>query len=48
MVTDKVKVRRSGHEVDIDPATLVPGDVVLLVAGDNVPADGRLVVADAQ
>jgi len=35
-------VMRDGVEQEISAATLVPGDIVLLEAGDKVPADGRL------
>ena len=38
-----VKVRREGHVREISARELVPGDVVLLEAGNMVPADGRLV-----
>ena len=38
-----VKVRREGHVQEISDRELVPGDVVLLEAGNLVPADGRLV-----
>ncbi len=38
------RVRRDGHMVEIDARDLVPGDVVLLEAGDRVPADGRLII----
>jgi Ca2+-transporting ATPase len=38
-------VRRGGQMVDIPRSGLVPGDVVLLEAGDTVPADGRLMEA---
>ncbi|HET9259073.1 MAG TPA: cation-translocating P-type ATPase [Acidimicrobiia bacterium] len=37
------RVRRSGAVEQIDATGLVPGDVVLLEAGDVVPADGRIV-----
>jgi Ca2+-transporting ATPase len=37
------RVRRSGLTEQIDSTQLVPGDVVLLEAGDVVPADGRIV-----
>ena len=37
------RVRRSGGTEEVDSRGLVPGDVVLLEAGDLVPADGRLV-----
>ena len=36
---------RDGRIAEIDAAALVPGDLVLLRAGDRVPADGRLVEA---
>ncbi len=37
------RVRRSASVQEVDSTKLVPGDVVLLEAGDLVPADGRLV-----
>jgi P-type Ca2+ transporter type 2C len=37
------RVRRSGQVELIDSTTLVPGDIVLLEAGDVIPADGRIV-----
>jgi len=40
-------VIRDGVERDIPAEELVPGDLVLLEAGDKVPADGRLVEAAA-
>lgn len=40
-----VRIRRGGTELSISPSELVDGDVVLLVAGDIVPADCRIVVA---
>ncbi|MGN1042207.1 MAG: calcium-translocating P-type ATPase, PMCA-type, partial [Christensenellales bacterium] len=36
------KVRRGGEIVKVESATLVPGDTVILEAGDVVPADMRL------
>jgi len=45
MQTPQVRVRRDGHVHHISAARLVPGDVVLLEAGDRIPADGRLIVA---
>lgn len=45
MLVARSRVRRDGHVVEIDARTLVPGDVVLLEAGDRVPADGRLSIA---
>jgi len=45
MLVSTVRVRRDGITVALDPAELVPGDVVLLEAGDRLPADGRFVVA---
>ena len=40
-------VIRGGVERDIPAADLVPGDIVLLEAGDRVPADGRVLDAAA-
>ncbi|MEZ5321909.1 MAG: HAD-IC family P-type ATPase [Microthrixaceae bacterium] len=45
MLTPTAKVRRDGKIREVDATLLVPGDVVLLEAGDRVPADGRVVVA---
>jgi Ca2+-transporting ATPase len=42
----RARVRRSGRAGEIEAAGLVPGDVVLLRAGDVVPADLRLHRAD--
>jgi len=42
----RARVRRDGVVDDVDAAGLVPGDIVLLRAGDVVPADLRLVRAD--
>ncbi len=45
MLIARVRVRRAGDVVEVPTDELVPGDVVLLEAGDRVPADGRLVLA---
>ena len=39
----KAVVRRDGTELEVQFSELVPGDIVLLDAGDSVPADGRLI-----
>jgi Ca2+-transporting ATPase len=41
------RVRRDGAEAEIPAERLVVGDVVLLAAGDEVPADGRILTASA-
>ncbi len=41
----KVRVRRDGVVVEVASPELVPGDVVLLEAGNLVPADGRILEA---
>ncbi|PWI13247.1 metal-transporting ATPase [Streptomyces sp. Act143] len=47
MLVPTARVRRDGEERLVEAHTLVPGDVVLLEAGDRVPADGRLTVAES-
>ncbi|HYN38574.1 MAG TPA: HAD-IC family P-type ATPase, partial [Rhodospirillales bacterium] len=47
MLALKARVRRDGAKQEIDAAELVPGDLVMLEAGDKTPADGRLCVANA-
>ncbi len=45
VVTQYALVKRGGHEKQIETKELVPGDVVILEAGQKVPADIRLVKA---
>src|SRR3954470_16226410 len=45
MMRTIARVRRDGQAVEIDADELVPGDVVLVEAGNRVPADGRVVLA---
>ncbi|KAJ1721754.1 hypothetical protein LPJ53_003765 [Coemansia erecta] len=45
MVPEATAVLRAGREHSVAPAELVDGDVVLLRAGDLVPADMRIVAA---
>lgn len=47
MLVPVARVRRGGQEQQIDAAGLVPGDLVVLNAGNRVPADGRLLVAES-
>ncbi|MFD7784003.1 cation-translocating P-type ATPase [Streptomyces nojiriensis] len=47
MMKATARVRRDGREAEIPAEQLVDGDVVLISAGDQVPADGRLVEASA-
>jgi Ca2+-transporting ATPase len=44
MLPQKTTVKRQDQKIDIDAEDVVPGDLVLLEAGDKVPADGRLVM----
>ena len=39
----RARVRRSGQVEEVESTKLVPGDIVLLEAGDVVPADGRII-----
>lgn len=45
MMRTIARVRRDGQAVEIDASELVPGDVVLMEAGNRVPADGRISLA---
>lgn len=45
MLAPRANVLREGERYSIEGDTLVPGDVVLLEAGDKVPADLRLLSA---
>ena len=45
MMKTIARVRRGGQAVEVDAEELVPGDVVLMEAGNRVPADGRICVA---
>ncbi|MFE1444122.1 cation-translocating P-type ATPase [Streptomyces sp. NPDC058739] len=47
MLKATARVRRDGTEAEIPAEELVVGDIVLLSAGDQVPADGRIVEASA-
>ncbi len=47
MVKATARVRRDGSEAEIDAEQVVVGDVVLLAAGDEVPADGRIIQASS-
>ncbi len=44
-VATTVKVRRDGREVELPTNLIVPGDVVILEAGDLIPADGVILEA---
>ncbi|PIR52704.1 hypothetical protein COU76_05095, partial [Candidatus Peregrinibacteria bacterium CG10_big_fil_rev_8_21_14_0_10_49_10] len=43
LTSPHVRVRRNGTEQIMDSCDLVPGDIVILEAGDRVSADGRLI-----
>ena len=45
MMKTIARVRRDGQAIEIDAQELVPGDIVLIEAGNRVPADGRVLVA---
>ena len=45
MLKNIARVRRDGEAIEIEAEGLVPGDVVLMEAGNRVPADGRLFIA---
>ncbi len=46
VIKQKTLVLRSGKEEEIETKYLIPGDIVILKAGDRVPADLRLIKAN--
>ncbi|MFF7285720.1 cation-translocating P-type ATPase [Streptomyces griseorubiginosus] len=47
MMKTTARVRRDGTEAEVPAEDLVVGDVVLIAAGGQVPADGRIIEASA-
>ncbi len=47
MSVPNAKVLRNGVKLTISSTEVVPGDIILLEAGDYVPADGRLIEAES-
>ena len=45
MFSLKAKVRRDGYIIELLADQLVPGDIVILEAGNKIPADGRIISA---
>ncbi|MGO4255823.1 cation-translocating P-type ATPase [Marmoricola sp. RAF53] len=45
MMRTVARVRRDGQALEVDAGDLVPGDVVLVEAGNRIPADGRVLLA---
>jgi Ca2+-transporting ATPase len=45
MLAQYARVRRGGEVLEIAAEDLVPGDIVLLEAGDRIPADARVLVS---
>lgn len=43
MVKHSATVLRDGSELRVDASQVIPGDIVVLQAGDRIPADGRLI-----
>ncbi|MCQ2056433.1 MAG: magnesium-translocating P-type ATPase [archaeon] len=43
MVTTIITLRRENVEIEVDSADLVVGDIIILDAGDTVPADVRII-----
>lgn len=43
MAAPTAKVLRDGEQAEIPAEQLVPGDIILLAAGDRIPADARII-----
>jgi len=46
LIKHKAYVLRDGRETEIDSCLLVAGDIIMIKAGNRVPADARLLEAD--
>jgi Cd2+/Zn2+-exporting ATPase/Cu+-exporting ATPase len=46
-VPRKALVRRNGVEIEVDPQTLTPNDLVIVRDGERVPVDGVIIKGDA-
>jgi P-type Ca2+ transporter type 2C len=45
-IRTRARVRRDGHEFEIDASELVPGDIIRVSQGERIPADGRIFFAN--
>ncbi|MFZ9540614.1 MAG: cation-translocating P-type ATPase [Ilumatobacteraceae bacterium] len=45
MLSPSTRVRRDGQVQSVSTVELVPGDIVIVEAGDRIPADGRIITA---
>jgi Ca2+-transporting ATPase len=43
IIPNKTRVIRAGSTIEIPSANLVPGDLILLEAGNRIPADVRFI-----
>ncbi len=46
LIKHKAYVLRNGHESEIDSCRLAVGDIIIIKAGNRIPADARLLEAD--
>ncbi len=46
LMVPTARVRRNATITELESPVVVPGDIVLLTAGDRVPADGRLITSN--
>jgi Cu+-exporting ATPase len=38
----RARLLKDGEEIEVDAAALIPGDIILVRAGERIPADGRV------
>ena len=48
LLPTRARVRRGGETVEVDAASLVPGDLILVAEGDRISADARLIAGDVE